>query len=96
MKSTLENIEHFDSIIPKAGGMTFIIEIKYFKYLFSSAKTWQYSVIFGLFCETFDRQRLSDEYNKQLNVVLEQWETDVKKMKEQEEKLQVRTDEWNH
>ncbi|XP_071831096.1 synaptonemal complex protein 3-like [Apostichopus japonicus] len=36
-----------------------------------------------------ERQRLSDEYNKQLNVVLEQWETDVKKMKEQEEKLQT-------
>ncbi|KAJ8024143.1 Synaptonemal complex protein 3 [Holothuria leucospilota] len=35
-----------------------------------------------------ERQRLKEEYNKQLNTVLEQWETDIKKMKEQEEKLQ--------
>ncbi|XP_033645667.1 synaptonemal complex protein 3-like [Asterias rubens] len=36
-----------------------------------------------------ERNRLQDEYTKQLANVLDQWETDVNKVKEQEEKMQV-------
>ncbi|XP_041472448.1 synaptonemal complex protein 3-like [Lytechinus variegatus] len=36
-----------------------------------------------------ERQRLHAEYSKQLTTVLDQWDTDMKKMKENEEKLQT-------
>ncbi|XP_071956561.1 synaptonemal complex protein 3-like [Antedon mediterranea] len=35
------------------------------------------------------RQKLNDEYGKQVNTVLDQWEADVTRVKEQEEKLQT-------
>jgi len=35
------------------------------------------------------RQRLQDEYFKQVNVVFQQWESDIEKTKEQETKLTV-------
>ena len=35
------------------------------------------------------RQKLSDEFSKQVSTVFQQWETDLEKAKEQEEKLQV-------
>ncbi|XP_038044911.1 synaptonemal complex protein 3-like [Patiria miniata] len=35
-----------------------------------------------------ERNRLQEEYNKQLGSVLDQWETDVNKVKDQEEKIQ--------
>ncbi|XP_072046682.1 synaptonemal complex protein 3-like [Amphiura filiformis] len=35
-----------------------------------------------------ERKKLQEEYNKQLSTVLDQWETDVNKIKDQEEKLQ--------
>ncbi|XP_022082717.1 synaptonemal complex protein 3-like isoform X2 [Acanthaster planci] len=36
-----------------------------------------------------ERNRLQEEYTKQLSSVLDQWETDVNKVKEQEEKIQT-------
>ena len=37
----------------------------------------------------FNRIKLQDEYNRQVNNVLQQWDSDIEKTKEQEEKLTV-------
>ncbi|KAI0208128.1 Synaptonemal complex protein 3 [Lamellibrachia satsuma] len=36
-----------------------------------------------------ERQKLNEEFQKQANAIIQQWETDVEKGREQEEKLQV-------
>lgn len=37
----------------------------------------------------FNRQKLQDEYVRQVGTVFQQWESDLEKAKEQEEKLNV-------
>lgn len=37
----------------------------------------------------FNRQKLQDEYVRQVGTVFQQWESDLQKAKEQEEKLNV-------
>lgn len=37
----------------------------------------------------FNRQKLQDEYVRQVGTVFQQWESDLEKTKEQEEKLNV-------
>ena len=47
-------------------------------------------VNYYLFLISHYRQKLQDEYVRQVGTVFQQWESDLEKAKEQEEKLNVR------
>ena len=47
-------------------------------------------VNYCLFLISHNRQKLQDEYVRQVGTVFQQWESDLEKAKEQEEKLNVR------
>ena len=63
----------------------------YFRiHLFLKYLTIYCIVNYYLFLISHYRQKLQDEYVRQVGTVFQQWESDLEKAKEQEEKLNVR------